>query len=515
MVAFDSEMGFVDETYVSQSKELVLLRNEITILQESYDEAAMAMLRLRQEDEGWGVLGQVKQDDGFTLPVIKDVAIKAEVQSVGNPLLKHGFDLRFNPIFSRQFKLSTEDGTDLKPRHQRKIDNATVQETLFSAEGYEALERTCYNAGNLFLAYNRITGDMLRIPFNEISNRAVDPDFPSRTAYYQWTHERLGFDGKTKEIVEWLPVVEWWKAGSDTIDDIAQHPVNHDWTVIDMRVNVPTTGHWGIPDVFAALPYAWAYSEYIRDAASLLKALTKIAWKVVGKSKTQAQTAGVQIASQRKIGGVASMTAGTDLAAMPKAGQVDMADGMAMAAMVASSLGVSTSALLTVTGGGTSAAVTSLDGPTVAMARARQDRWIRFYDRVFTAMGIDGVSIVFPKITEDPIYRTVASLVAGRASGAIWADEFREAFLDAMSLDSNHPDAPPVDEYAKAQNAVLFMQTENAEDLADKQAKTAAIAADAQARQGNSPTGGGINETDNNGLRDQDTKAAQTNNTTS
>lgn len=500
MVGFDSELGFVDETFYSQKQELVELRAQVATLEESFEDAASTILQLRNDDEGWNVLGQLRSNDGFARQTILEISRKAEVQAIGNPLLKHGFDLRFHPIFSRAFELNTDDGTAIKPRHQAKIDNATVQEILFSAEGYEQLEKSCFNTGNLFVAYNRITGDMVRIPFRDITNRAVDPNVPSRTAYYQWTHEQLNFDGTTVNIIEWLPVVEWVTAKKDTQNEIAAAPVNHDWTIVDMRVNVPTTGFWGIPDVFSALPYAWAYSEYIRDAASLLKALNKIAWKVVGKSKAQATAAGVQMAGQRKVGGVAAMTAGTDLAAMPKAGQVNMADGLALASMVASSLGVSTDALITVASSG--AATPTLDGPTVAMARSRQDRWVRFYERVFEAMNIPALSINFPKITEDPIYRQIASLATARATGAIWADEYREAVQAAMSLDLNHPDAPPVAEYAQAQNALGFLTSLSSAIGSEGSGK-----ADPLSKQGNAGVAGKLGETDNAGLRKQDNKA--------
>lgn len=495
MVAFDPNLGFVSETANTEAE----LRHQVEILQESWDEAAHALLRLRTEDEGWGILGQVNKNDGFSLKVVKDVAKKAEVQGVGNPLLKSAFDLRFNPIFSRGFQIEVDDGEKIKPRYQKKLDNETVQEVLFSEDGYDALERTCFNVGNLFIAYNRITGDMLRIPFSEITNRAVDPDFPARTAYYLWAHTKTDFNGKTTPIREWLPVVEWKVAGKDTQDEIAKDKVNHDWTIIDMRVNVPTTGHWGIPDAFPALPYAWAYSKYIRNASSLLEALSMIAWKVVGKSKAQAQTAGVTLAGQRKTAGVAAMTQGTELAAMPKAGQVDMSDGRALAAMVASATGVSTNALLSMAEG-SGAAVQSLDGPTVAMARSRQKRWASFYKRVFAAMGIEGLTINFPKITEDPIHRQVSSLATGRATGAIWADEFRAAFLEAMSIKPLHDKAPDVEEYAQAQNALGFMQM-----LEDKAAALEAEA-DPLSRQGNAGVSGKLAGIDNTN-RNADSKA--------
>ena len=497
MTAFDPELGFVSEsTLIAQNAEM---QHQLFTLQEEWDEAAAALLRLRTEDEGWNIVGQVNANDGFSLKIMKDVATKAEVQAVGNPLLKSAFDLRFNPIFSRGFEIEVEDGDKIKPRFQKKLDVLSVQDTIFSEEGVEAMERTCFNVGNLFVAYNRMTGDMLRLPFAEITNRAVDPDFPSRTAYYQWSHTRTQFDGKTEQVIEWIPVVEWATSGKDTIDEIAQHPVNHDWTIIDMRVNVPSTGHWGIPDAFPALPYAWAYSEYIRDASSLLKALNMIAWKVVGKSKAQAQTAGVALAGQRKVAGTAAMTAGTELSAMPKAGQVDMADGRALAGMVASATGVSTSALLSMADG-TGIAVQSLDGSTVAMARSRQKRWKNFYKRVFMAMGLDGLSINFPKISEDPIHRQVSSLATGRATGAIHADEFRAAFLEAMSIKPLHTLPPEVEEYAQAQNALGFL------NWAEQQARDIDAENDPIARQGNSGVAGRLGEIDNTN-RDQDNKA--------
>lgn len=496
MTSFSTQYGFIDETGPDLHTENVELRARVMGLEEQWDEAAAAMLRLRTEDTGWSVLGQVNGDDGFSMATLKDIAKKAEVQAVGNPLLKRAFELRFNPIFSRPFEMEG----DVKPRHQRKLDNSTVQETLFSTEGYETNERTCFNVGNLFVAYNRLTGDMMRIPFKEITNRAVEPEFPTRTAYYQRSWSRKEFDGTTTNLVEWYPVVEWSLTKDPKPRNIANDPINDEWIVIDMRVNTPTSGHWGIPDVFPALPYAWAYSEYIRDASSLLKALNMIAWKVVGKSKTQAQAGGVTLAANRRAGGTAAMTAGTDVTAMPRAGQVDMADGVALAAMVASATGVSTASLISLAQGTSTAAVQSLDGPTVAMARARQERWVSFYKRVFLAMGIEDVKINFPKITEDPIHRQVSSLATGRATGAIFADEYREAFIEATSIKSLHNEAPPVEEYAQAQNALGFLT------MMENITKANTAMADPLARQGNSGVSGTLGGIDNTN-RNADSKA--------
>jgi hypothetical protein len=184
------------------------------------------------------------------------------------------------------------------------------------------------------------------------------------------------------------------------------------------------------------------------------------------------------------------MTAGTSFESVPKAGLIDMADGMALAAMVASAVNVPTPALIATVSGSVAAAVQSLDGPTVAMARARQQRWADFYTRVFIAMGIEGVTVNFAKITEDPVHRQISSLATARATGALWADEYREAVIEALSVKANHDGAPEVEEYAQAQNALGFLQM--MENLA-----AGVTGSDPLARQGNSGVAGRNGEIDN------------------
>jgi len=488
-----AEETTTQEELLAQNAELA---GQIADLQEQWDEAAATLLRIRNEDVGWRPLGQTNpEEEGFSLRVSKEVAKAAEIQGVGNPLLKRGFKLRYDGIFSRGFRVKG----DVKPRTKRKIEHPDIQRVLFDDDAWETNERSLFNTGNFFFAYNRTTGEGRRVPFEEITNRAVDPDDRDITAYYQRTYTRHELDGsgRTQEVTVWYPLLEWAESGKDSLDEIGGIAVDHDWTVIDLRVNVPSTGHWGIADSFAALPYAWAYGEYIRDASSLLKALATIAWKVVGKSKTQAQRAGVQLTQARKPGSAAVMTDGTDFTSMPKAGQVDMSDGNSLAAMVASSLEVPLPALLSNPSIGSYGSVAALDGPTVAMARSRQGRWRKFYERLFRAMDAKGLSIDFPKITEDPVHRQVSSLATGRATGAIHADEYRAAFLEATDVTPMHDAPPPVEEYAQAQNALGFLQAMMSTGQAGP--------ADPIARQGNSGVAGRLGEIDNTN-RDLDTK---------
>lgn len=468
----------------------------IAELEEQWDQAAAALLRVRAEDEGWSLWGTVRaSDNGFSLETMKKVGNEAELQSAGNPLLRRGFQLRYQGVFSKPFRLEGK----MPPRVKRMLQSPSIERVLLASAGIEKNERTLYNRGNFFVIVNPLTQQVRRIPFEQIANRATDPDDTEVTAYYLRKYNRTNFDGTVERIEEWYPTIEWRDTGLQLETSIANIPVNPEWTIVDLRVNVPSEGHWGVPDCFAALPYAWAYSEYIRDASSLLKALTMIAWKVVGKTQTQAQAAGVRLskAGASGAGGVAVMTQETQLASMPRAGQVDMNDGLALAAQVASALDVPVTALLNNPAiGGGFGSVAALDGPTVAMARTRQERWTEFYVRVFRALGFRDLTLDFPRVTEDPIHRQVSSLATGRATGALHADEYRAAFLEATDVTPLHSEPPSVDEYAQAQNALGFLQMMRDVGLADDVSQS-----DPLSRQGNSGVSGRLGEIDNTNRR--------------
>jgi hypothetical protein len=485
-----------DATQDTQSVEQINLELgwRVAELEEQWDQAAAALLRVRSEDKGWQLWGSVQAsgEEGFQLETVKKIGKEAELQSTGNPLLKRAFELRYEGVFSKLFRLQGP----MPPRVVRLLARPSLERVLMSQGAAEKNERLLYCRGNLFVLCNRVTQEVQRVPLEQITSRATDPDDVEVTAYYKRSYARTDFDGGTSPVVEWYPTIEWIDSGEPLQTEVNRDPVNAEWVIVDLRVNVPSGGHWGIPDAFAALPYAWAYSEYIRDASSLLKALSTIAWKVVGKTKTQAEQAGARLSRAGKSpGSTATMTQDTQLTAMPRAGQVDMNDGLALAAMVASALSVPVTSLLNNPAiGGGFGAVASLDGPTVASHRARQRAWNQFYVRVFRALGIKDLKLDFPKITEDPVHRQVASLATGRATGAIHADEYRNAYLEATDVTSLHAGPPSVEEYAQAQNALGFLQYLNggSSDISG---------GDPLARQGNAGVAGSLGEFDGTNRR--------------
>jgi hypothetical protein len=482
---------------------------ENDVLRESFEQATAALLALRSEDEGFAPLNKLKQEDGFSLDSLQEIAKLAELQTTGNPLLKRGLTLRTSNVFGRGVNFQ---GAGTEPRFKKIVERPINQKALFTEVAFDKNERALFTAGNLFMAYRRSSKTFYPIPFDEITNSASNPDLVDDVWFYQrsWTEtDILTGQPKVNPTVRWYPVLEHWEDEPTKLPkNIANAKVDPDVIIIDMRVNTSIGKIWGVPDCLPAMPYAWAHAEYIRDASKLLKALSTIAWKVVSKSKANAQTAAAKQANQKGAANTAVMTEGTDLTAMPRSGQVDMADGQTIASYVAAALEVSVIALLSDPGSasGSYGAAATLDGPTANSARSRQKLWADFYKRIYRAMGVKGekeVVVDFPKIAEDPIYRTVQTLQIAFAFGGIWQDEFRAAVLEATDVVPLHDGVPEPTVFTSAAQFSVEAQQE-AERKEQATAAAAEAAAKAKNVQGRGRADGVGASAGNNDLRDSD-----------
>jgi hypothetical protein len=443
---------------------------ENDILRETYADAAASLLAFRADEEGWSPLNTLR-DSGFSLDSLHKIADHAELQTTGNPLLKRGLTLRTSNVFGRGLIL---DGK-VPPRFKAVMDKPVNQNALFTQSAFFRNERALFTGGNLFMAYNKKDKNFFAIPFSEITNSASNPNLREDVWYYERTYNKVDPNTGQKSdqpIKVWYPVLERAEAGS-LPSSVQGVTLDKNIVIIDVKVNMPIGGVWGVPDCLPAMPYAWAHAEYLRDGSKLLKALATIAWKVVSKSKSTATTAGVKQANPKLAGGTAIMTNDTDMVAMPRAGQVDLRDGLQIAAYVASALEVSLISLTSDAGSaaGSYGAAATLIGPEAATARGRQAIWITFYSRCYRAIGFNDIDPNFPKIAEDPIFRQAQTISLLFAGGAIWQDEYRAAALEIADIPDLHGAAvPPPTEFTNAsQFSVAAINASAAQ--ADAQAK--------------------------------------------
>jgi len=433
-------MGILD-TFMGTSKDSQALLEQIdklsednTLLTETY--AAMARATLAFEDQGWTPLNQYAQS-GMLLVDIKKASASARKQTTSNSLLKRGAALRAGYVFGRGFKMAS-DGEPLAPRHQAIIDNPVNRKVLFSKDACKKNEKALFTDGNFFVVYNKTTKLFSRIPLAEISGFATDPDDPETIRYYEREYQKGVVDSSAATGILYTLTKAWYPVDhvEKPVSMIQGIPVQRNSFVIDIKANDDTGQLWGVPDSLPALPWAWAYSEYLKDGSKMLKALASIAWQVTTKSTKGGKNISAKLTKNKDVAATAVTGAGIELSSMPRTNAVDLATGMPLAAMTATSLEVGVKALLAGsedTGGGGSQVI---DQPTLSAAYTRQGSWEEFFTRVLKIMGVKAPTVTFNNIIVDPAYRTIQSLATAWMSGLFDPEIMQEAFAEQIGIEA-------------------------------------------------------------------------------
>lgn len=407
------------------------------LLAESYANMAQALLSI--EDEGWSLLGlDSPVGDAFTLEQLHDLSSKLTEKTDGNPLLKRGFGLRTSYIFGRGIQIN-----DFSSRRIEQLVNLPAnQQALFSAEAMIINERSNFTAGQFFILGENSSKRLQRIPFKEITGWVSDPDDIESIRFLRRSWSRMGLDGKTTTVHEWYPVDTY--EASARVASIQGQPVNYSKTMFPFMVNKRAGNPWGVPDCFAAYPWAYAYNEYLKDGSRILKSLSMFAWQLKSKTKTGATTAAATIATPQTAGSTAILGADMELASLPRtSNSVDLGNGKPLAAMVAAALEVSVVALMSDPGtSGAYGVAQTLDVPTTKAMQARQRLWELYLERIMRFFGQRETSVKWPKMETESSFRMVQSLALAYESGAIWQDEMRAAVMDELDVPSLHNEVP-------------------------------------------------------------------------
>jgi len=420
---------------ISQNSRLNEQISELTAendrLAESF--SAMASAILQFDEVGWGVLGN-NTEDGFTLQATKATARSARQQATSNPLLKRGAALRASYVFGRGFKMSS-NGAPLKPAFRKLVDDTINQQVLFSEQALKRAEKTLFTDGNFFVRYNTKTKRFGSVSIDEITGTAVNADDPTIVEYYQRTYTVVdSVDSSGRQVLKTKVVWYALDTTENPVSRIGDYPVDRDFVLIDHREN-NDKGIWGVPDCFPALPWAWSYSEYLKDGSKMLKALSSIAWQVKSKTAKGAASAGSKLLNNRQVASTAVTGTDTELSQMPRSNAVDLGTGRPLAAMAATAMEVSVDALLAGSPS-TASGAQVLDQSTLNAAYGRQGNWEAFFVRVLNVMGVPNPAVQFNKIIVDPSYRSVQSLGQLWQSGLFAPSVIQAAYAEEAGIDA-------------------------------------------------------------------------------
>lgn len=406
-------------------EEFAALKANQEFVEESMNEMAARFAEL-----DWDLIEESRSSSGISLERLKELDQKISDMLETNPLIKRAAALRHGYIFGEGVRF-----VNVKPAAQKVIDEN--ERMLFSVMAYEELNKASMSAGNIFVLYNTSTKTFIRVPLQEITGVETDPDSSEIVWHIQRTWES---NGKTRRM--WYRTDTHKGTKRTTINNVAVSP-NH--VMFHEKRNSQIGWTWGVPDALAAVAFAIAYSAYLSDNAKLVKSYAQYAYKVTSQTSRGMANAAARISKGAQAGGTALIAAGNELTPVNATGsQVNFNNGQPLAAMVASTLGVSVIALISSPGaaGGSYGAAQTLDKPTVIVMKAIQDMWAKFFRRIFKFLKSNDADVAFPSIDNDPVYRQIASILLAYSQDALHQEEMRGLILDLLDVEEVKPGLP-------------------------------------------------------------------------
>lgn len=469
--------GFEDIWYseadvVRLQQEIVIEKAQSEYYKEAYSDSARAMLQA--EDVGWQKLGVSNSDiTQISLIESKQVSKRLHGYAETNPLLSRGREIRNSYLFSGRYKIGTDDAkTKISPQQFNLINKQKNQDNVFSMEALEKLEGERYAAGQVFVEFDRTKREFQQISYQQIGDLIYNPDDPAEVWYVlrEWTAIMIGADGQTTPVENkvWYPV-STYEPDNGFATRINSIRVDANKRMILDRVNVQPGGNLGIPDCFAAAPWALAYSSYLSDGSKVLAALAEWAWLVKPKKQNPAERAAATVRGERGVAG--TLFTDMEVSAMPTSNAVDLETGRPLAAQVASSLGISLVVLLAdpSQGGGYNVAA-SLSDPNRRTMEARRERNTAFLLHCLTLLGIKNPEIQWPKMTPGTDKEEMELTMMAWGSGLFHEDEVRQPLADLAHITITHTEPPEgyiLPNNLKAQEAASALKQEEIKTAAE------------------------------------------------
>lgn len=476
MGLFDAFRGNADQARLQ--RELDVANLQADYFKEAYSDSARALLSA--EDIGWQKIGTVGDLTQITLMEAKTVSQRLHGYMESNPLLSRGREVRASYLFSSKYEIGTEGAeSKITSQQQNIIDRVKNQNSVFSMEALERLESERYAAGQLFVLYNRSSKDFQHISFQEIGDIIYNPDDSSEIWYVkrEWSSVIVRADGSTGQVDNkyYYPASTYDGGESGYAQYINNVQVDDTKRMIVDRVNVQAGGNLGIPDSFAAAPWALAYSAYLSDGSKVLAALAEWAWLVKPKKRNPAERAAATVRSERGAGG--TLFTDMDVQAMPTSNAVDLNTGRPLAAQVASALGISIVLLLADPGqSGAYGTAQTLSDPNRRTMEARRERNTAFLVHCLQLIGIKDPDIKWPKMSPGSDDEESDIILKAWGSGLFHEDEIRPSLAELAHITVLH-ESPP--------EGVMLPNNEASLPRKDVDADGAPVASDGTTSQNN------------------------------
>lgn len=262
------------------------------LLRESLADVQRVMGR---DEAGWDMVGQLTLDgQGFTPQFRKQMYDRAVIACAANPMIKRGVNLRGAYIWGDGVSISVRDdpgtGQDVNAVVQAFLDDPMNLATFSDTEAHLEHERALALGGELAICLptDPLSGQVrVRIlPSLEITDIVTNPEDAASEWLYlrQWTQPGSTTVRKAYyPALSYRPQTRYRSYGDD------QTPIMWDQPMRFVRVNM--VGRRGVGDVFAALPWADSYKQFLEAWKQLTLSLARYAYQVKQRGDRVTQTA--------------------------------------------------------------------------------------------------------------------------------------------------------------------------------------------------------------------------------
>lgn len=418
--------------------------------QNEYLSESLADLAYRLDTVGWVPADNWSEEEGFTLDSLRNVSKILTEMVASHPLIRRADQLRNDYVFGRGMHFVPTTGKKLPPKVTKAIESTYNAQAVFSRDAWGELQTTLLTDGNLFLLWDKDSQLYTRVPLSQIEAVYTDPDSSERIWYVKrtWTSHVNG-TGVSKSV--WYPVAGYTGTRRNSIKGVRVNNRAH----MHIKYGKRFVGHtFGMPLGFAAIAWAVAYSAYLKNNLKLVETYARIAYKISGASTKSGAAVSAKVSMPGETAGVAVMDKNKDIVPMPRSGSdVSFDNARAVAAYVAAVFGVSVVALTSDPGaaGSSYGSAQTLDAPTIIGMTSIQESWKLFYQELFENHAPDAnpVTVQFPLIESDPLYRLLQSYAQAHAQGALHRSEYRKKVLELLDIEDPEKGLPEPDEFIK------------------------------------------------------------------
>jgi hypothetical protein len=380
--------------------ELLEQRLTAEVAQSEWLQESLAELELAIEDQGWARLS-LETEWEFSRSGLDRIVALSRLNSIKNPLIKRGVGIKAQYVFGQGVEITAGDDEVNDLALRPFLDDPGNRAELFGHQARMRKDRALTTDGNVvFLLFpNRLTGavSLRSVDVDEIRDIIVNPEDRLEPWFYlrrwterQWTTGAPSTQMRTIHREAWYPS---WRheptARPESIDGIQVRW--NDGVVYHARVGGLEGMRFGLPETYAALDWAKAYKLFLEDWATIVRSLSRFAWRQTVKKNPGAAAAklGTTVTGANPVDRNPAPSAGAafigredvKLEAIPKTdATIDSGDGVWLAKMVAAALDIPYTLLMGDPDMGNLATAKTLDRPTELAMMDRQQTWAEIID---------------------------------------------------------------------------------------------------------------------------------------